>query len=423
MMGLCKENNHKHARARCKSDWLAVVQTLCITCILSFDTGAQNYVNPLRGTITTHDPCIIKNGDTYHVFYTGNLIQHVASIDRINWTFSGPTISGPGWIKTYVPNNSGTDIWAPDISYRSGKYWLYYSVSTFGSNTSAIGLSVASSLTNPQWSDQGMVINSTSSSNFNCIDPNSFYDTDGKLWLAFGSFWNGINVVQLDTATGKPASSQPTVTNIATHAGGIEAPFLFKRGKYYYLFVSWDKCCQGAGSTYNIRFGRATSITGPYFDSAATSMKSGGGTLLWSGDGRWKGPGAQNVFVDHDTTFLVCHAYDANANGAVTLIIRPLYWTTSEWPTLTVTGIVNPMTRVATKKTSVMPQGGADVTHKIVGNRSIVPDEIMKSHCLCMVYSLQGRMLYRVPVTKEIDLGKQFGNVSGVYLLRFIKEF
>jgi len=318
------------------------VRTLCIIGILNLGSLAQNYVNSLRGSITTHDPCIIKSGSIYHVFYTGGLIQHVTSIDRNNWTLSGSTISSPNWIKTYVPGNNGTDIWAPDISYRSGKYWLYYAVSTFGSNTSAIGLAVSSSLTNPQWSDQGMVINSTTSGNYNCIDPNAFYDTDGKRWLSFGSFWNGINVVQLDTVTGKPASSQAAITNVATHAAGIEASFLFKRGNYYYLFVSWDKCCQGASSTYNIRFGRATSITGPYLDSAGASMKSGGGTLLWSGDGRWKGPGAQNVFVDHDTTFLVCHAYDANANGAVTLIIRPLYWTVSQWPTLTPTGEVSP---------------------------------------------------------------------------------
>ena len=98
-----------------------------------------------------------------------------------------------------------------------------------------------------------------------------------------GSFWNGINVVQLDTVTGKPISNQAAITNVATHTNGIEASFLFKLGSYYYLFVSWDKCCQGASSTYNIRFGRATSVTGPYLDTAGVSMKSGGGTLSAGG--------------------------------------------------------------------------------------------------------------------------------------------
>lgn len=394
------------------------MRTLCIIGILSLCAGAQDYVNPLRGSFATHDPCIIKSGSAYHVFSTGSLIQHVTSADRINWTSSGPTISSPGWIKTYVPNNNGTDIWAPDISYRSGKYWLYYAVSTFGSNTSAIGLAVSSSLTNPQWSDQGVVVNSTSSSNYNCIDPNAFYDTDGKLWLSFGSFWNGINVIQLDTVTGKPASSLAAITNVATHANGIEASFLFKRGSYYYLFVSWDKCCQGASSTYNIRFGRATSITGPYLDSAGVSMKSGGGTLLWSGDGRWKGPGAQNVFVDHDTTFLVCHAYDANANGAVTLVIRPLHWTDSQWPTLTPAGAVSPTGTVA-------PNDGNTVRNRTTIRRIVIdarksgprPD-IANGLTGYVLYTINGAGLPATPGHSKLNPGVYIAVESTGALLR-----
>ena len=166
----------------------SVVRILCIVGVLSLGSPAQDYVNPLRGSITTHDPCIMKSGSVYHVFFTGNLIQHVTSTDRLNWTSSGSTITSPAWIKTSVPSNNGTDFWAPDISYRSGKYWLYYAVSTFGASTSAIALAVSSSLTNPQWSDQGVVISSTSSSKYNCIDPNAFYDSDGKLWLSLVRF-------------------------------------------------------------------------------------------------------------------------------------------------------------------------------------------------------------------------------------------
>ena len=59
---------------------------------------AQVYVNPLLGNINIHDPSgIIKEGNTYYVFYTGNLIPHKTSPDRMTWTEAGPTISSPGW--------------------------------------------------------------------------------------------------------------------------------------------------------------------------------------------------------------------------------------------------------------------------------------------------------------------------------------
>jgi arabinan endo-1,5-alpha-L-arabinosidase len=318
-----------------------ILATTFIAGIVSYNAVAQIYVNLLLGNINVHDPsAIIKEGNTYHVFYTGNLIPHKTSQDRITWTEAGSAISNPGWFKTYVPNNNGNDVWAPDISFRSGKYWLYYAVSSFGSNTSAIGLATSATLNPAQWTDQGMVIRSVSNNNYNCIDPNVFRDSDGTAWLVFGSFWSGIKLMQLDSLTGKPSTSAPALTSLAARSGGttaIEAPFIFKHGTYYYLFVSWDVCCQGVNSTYNIRFGRSTAIKGPYSDQSGAAMAAGGGTLLWSGDTRWKGPGGQSIFSDHDTVFLDCHSYDANAGGQSKLIIRPLYWTSNGWPTLTPT--------------------------------------------------------------------------------------
>ncbi len=380
--------------------------------------NAQVYVNPLLGNINVHDPSgIIKEGNTYYVFYTGNLIPHKTSPDRITWTEAGPTISSPGWFKTYVPNNNDTDVWAPDISYRGGKYWLYYAVSTFGSNTSAIGLATSPTLNPAQWKDQGMVIRSISGNNYNCIDPSAFQDSDGALWLVFGSFWSGIKLVQLDTLTGKPASSSPALTSLAARTGGttaIEAPFIIKRATYYYLFVSWDVCCQGVNSTYNIRFGRSTTVTGPYSDQSGVAMASGGGTLLWSGDTRWKGPGGQSLFTDHDTVFLDCHSYDANANGQSKLIIRPLFWTAGGWPTLSPTSAVT----LGDNRTGARNEG-LNVTFTATANRFIVPDGIRKGFKWCGVYTTQGKLLCRVPVGKSIDLKEFIGSVKGICLLRF----
>ena len=145
---------------------------------------------------------------------------------------------------------SAPDLWAPDIHFRDGKYWLYYSVSSFGSRVSAIGLATATAL-NPasgatQWENQGMVVSTNNSSNHNAIDPNVVVDADGAPWLAYGSFWTGLKMIKLDAATGKPAAGAQLLS-IASHSdGGIEAPFIIRHGQYYYQFVSWDKCCVGA---------------------------------------------------------------------------------------------------------------------------------------------------------------------------------
>ncbi len=304
-------------------------------------TSAQ-YINPLKGDIGIHDPVMIKQGSTYYVFGTGNRIAMKSSTDRINWKNRGSAFSSgaESWSKALVPGNNGSDMWAPDISFRNNKYWLYYSISSFGSNVSAIGVATNPTLdpsaSNYKWTDLGLVIKSISSNNYNCIDPNVFEDTDGTLWLAFGSFWSGIKLVQLDPSTGKPLSSNPTITSLATYTGtAIEAAFITKWENYYYLFVSWDQCCKGVNSTYKIAVGRATKVTGPYVDKNNKAMTLNGGVLLWAGDSRWKGPGHQGIFIEHDTMFVVNHAYDANDNGISKLIIRPLYWTTDGWPTYT----------------------------------------------------------------------------------------
>ena len=300
----------------------------------------QAYVNPLKGDIGVHDPCMGKDGNTYYVYGTGALITAKSSPDGITWKNGNPLLSpAPTWFAQEAPGNNGTDVWAPDISYRNGLFWLYYAVSTFGKNTSAIGLATNATLNpsagNYKWVDKGVVIKSVSGDNYNCIDPNAFTDSDSTVWLVFGSWWSGIKLAQLDPQTGKPLSATPTLISLASHSGGIEAPFIIKWKSYYYLFVAWDVCCQGVASTYKIVVGRASKLSGPYVDKTNTPMLSGGGFKLDTGDARWKGPGGASIFIERDTVLCVNHAYDANNNGAPTMMVRPLYWDANNWPTFT----------------------------------------------------------------------------------------
>jgi len=88
----------------------------------------------------------------------------------------------------------------------------------------------------PGWTDEGVVIQSTSTDNYNAIDPNMAQDREGNLWLSFGSFWSGIKLIQLDPETMKPAADA-TLRSIAAKPGNtaIEAPFIIERNGYYYF--------------------------------------------------------------------------------------------------------------------------------------------------------------------------------------------
>ena len=213
-------------------------------------------------------------------------------------------------------------MWAPHISYFHGRYYLYYSVSTFGSQRSAIGVAVNATL-NPsdakyRWEDLGMVLDSAPDRTpFNAIDPAAFEDKDGRVWLAWGSFWQGLYMTELDPATGKRKSPDSPLIHLAERKGytAIEAPYLIEHDGKYYLFVSFDQCCKGVQSTYRTMVGRADRVTGPYVDDQGKPMLEGGAMQVLAGQDRWKGPGHNSILQTAVGDFLVHHTYDARAKG------------------------------------------------------------------------------------------------------------
>ncbi|MFI6028157.1 arabinan endo-1,5-alpha-L-arabinosidase [Amycolatopsis magusensis] len=307
--------------------WFAV---LTVT-IVAAPHAAAAYPNPgvVTGDVNVHDPSVVKRpGGGYLIAHTGDGIALKSSADRTAFRNEGAAFPGGApWTTTYT--GGSRNLWAPDISYRNGRYHLYYSASTFGSNRSAIFLATSGTGASGSWTNHGLVIESGSSNDFNAIDPHLLVDDQGRWWLSFGSFWSGIKTVALDPATGKRSDS--TVRHLAGRGGGaIEAPVVFKHGSYYYLFVSFDQCCQGASSTYRVMAGRSSSPTGPFTDRNGVAMASGGGTEILAGHGDIHGPGHPAVFTDTDHDILAYHYY-AN-NGAALLGLNWLSFDSAGWP-------------------------------------------------------------------------------------------
>lgn len=301
-----------------------------------------------RGIVTRDPSDVVQCKDEYWVFYTGRGVPSYHSKDLVHWQ-RGPAVfrTPPAWVAKNVPENRHMSYWAPDVMKVGNRYLLYYSVSTIGKMTSAIGL-----VTNPtldprdpayHWTDEGIVVQThegQAGEAFNALDPSVFHDTDGSLWLTFGSYWSGIKLIQLDPKTGKRLAPDSKIYSLA-YNDSIEASYLCKHEDYYYLFVNWDACCRGTNSSYNIRIGRSKTITGPYLDKVGSDMlHSGGSEFLPAVNGPLIGPGHAGILnAKGKTWFTSDFEGDVRMNGNATLAIMPLSWNADGWPEATVNDV------------------------------------------------------------------------------------
>lgn len=169
--------------------------------------------------------------------------------------------------------------------------------------------------------------------------------------MTWGSFWDGIQLVQLDRSLhvkrgAKPVTiarrhavgdttAEPNPTSEFAGTNAIEAPFIMQHDGYYYLFVSWDYCCRGAKSNYRVAVGRSKKVAGPYLDRNGKDMRDGGGTIFLEGDKReFEAAGHCAAYSFADGDWFICHGYSMQKNGAPLLIQKKISWTADGWPTL-----------------------------------------------------------------------------------------
>lgn len=300
------------------------------------DTG--DYV-PDETDDPVHDPAMTEKEGTYYVFSTG--IERDPSdpggiyVRESSGTPGGPweaigEIPAPDWVEEYQPNH----LWAPQVFVEDGTYYLYYAASSFGSNNSAIGVSVSETPGDLEsWEDRGPVITSDSSEvDYNAIDPHVF-EAEGELWMVFGSHFSGIQLTKMEDFETASEETSLIASRPGVEHNAIEAPTIIERDGYYYLFTSWDQCCSGTDSTYKMAYGRASSVEGPYEDEEGTDLREGGGTILLESEGAQIGPGGQDIYREEDQDYLIHHYYDGDADGVIRMQVRELSWEDG-WPVL-----------------------------------------------------------------------------------------
>src|ERR671916_1253050 len=314
--------------------WFGMGFALALCLLLTSGAGlAQettgSYVNPVSKTFadTFADPAVIKAKDGYWYAYgttdplrEGEGKPHVIPISRsndlVNWEHVGDAFERPTEV-SWADSDAG--IWAPDIRYIDGKYYMYYVVTqtteTPERNDNAIGVATAPTPTGP-WTDSGAPVvgprrGAGERDDFKwTFDPSEFTDTDGTRYLYYGSYYGGIFVTKL-SEDGTRAVGDPTMVAIDNR---YEGAYVIKRNGYYYLFGSSANCCAGPTTGYSVYVGRSTSPRGPFLDREGESMTESrvGGTLVVTPNGnKWVGTGHNAVVTDlSGQDYLVYHAID-----------------------------------------------------------------------------------------------------------------
>ncbi len=320
-----------------------------------------------------HDPAIFVDKDgSYYIF--GTHMSAASSKDLRYWDMfaEGVNAENPLFSNLFEGDKRAFEfcgkfngkhyaVWAPDVSYNPvmGKYVMYFCTS--GSYVkSSICMAVADNPKGPYTFTEAILhsgfdadtIDKTNvkevlgkkddisrylkkNGNYNnlcwpnCIDPNTFRDKNGRLYLVYGSWSGGIFLLELDEATGRPIHpKEDKKNNVDPYYGrkllggghkSIEGPFIIydKEEDYYYLFVSFGWLARDGG--YQIRLFRSKKVEGPYVDMEGKTfrrvnhhdpygLKLVGNYTFPSLECGYKSPGHNSAFIDEDgKMYIVYH--------------------------------------------------------------------------------------------------------------------
>lgn len=297
---------------------------LLLSFLSLFAPSVHGYAAPgsCTGACYAHDPTVIQRASDglYFKFNTGGGMEIVTSKSLTGpWSIQGKVL--PGGTKITTAGQT-TDLWAPDVHRVGDLYHIYYTVSTFGSQNSAIGLATSPTMDPGSWTDKGAIgVASSSSKPYNAIDAN-LLRVGSSYVLSFGSFWGDIYQVAMNAAATKTAGSaayQVAYQPAGAHA--VEGSYVFEHDGYYYLTWSEGTCCgydtakPAAGAEYKIMVCRSASATGGFVDKAGKDCRTGGGSVLLASQGTTYGPGGQGVFTDAARGLVLYYHYAKTTVG------------------------------------------------------------------------------------------------------------
>jgi len=300
------------------------------------DLGNGTYLNPVLAG-DRPDPSVIKHGSDYYMVHSsfgsvpGLLVWH--SRNLVNWEPVGPALT----------QNVGI-VWAPDISFRNGRFYIYFPVLTPNGFTNMVVS--AADIKGPWTEPVDLKV-----PNF---DPGFGVDAEGKGYL----FFNGGNMVPL-SADGLSVAGEvkhvydgwpiPEHWQIETFAQ--EGPKLMRHGEYYYMVLA-EGGTAGPATSHMVIMARSKSMNGPWENSPYNPI-----VRTQSAAEKWWSRGHATLLEGPDGKqwYLVYHAYE---NGYYNLgrqtLLEPVEWTADGWVKAQGYDVSKPIP---------MPAGGEAVPH------------------------------------------------------------
>ena len=252
------------------------------------------------------DPTVIRVGDTYFAAGTSSEwappYRLYESKDLVNWTYLGSLFKDkPSWTMG--------SYWAPELFYRNGTFFVYYTARRSSDRKSFLGVATTRDI-RQGFTDHGLLIEWTNEA----IDAfvNEF---EGRLYITWKAYGldDGKNIEILGSElTDDGLKLKGEVFSLIEadaqgwEAGGAEGQCLVQHGEYIYMFYSGNTCC-GARCNYMTGVARARSMKGPWERYSGNPILHGGG--------QWKCPGHGTIVTTPDGRyFYMYHAYNTATN-------------------------------------------------------------------------------------------------------------
>ncbi|GHV32575.1 extracellular endo-alpha-(1-_5)-L-arabinanase 2 [Clostridia bacterium] len=244
---------------------------------------------------SVHDPSVYRDGDTFYVI--GSHLASAKTTDFIRWSQLSSSVSKGNRLipdpqtelKEILEYAKTQTLWASDVHHMpNGKFYMYYCACVGDSPLGAIGLAVSDNPDGP-YENRGLLIKSgtyppdggayDANVHPNAVDPQAFFDKDGKFWMVYGSYSGGIFILEMNPETGGIADTEANRANfgygkklLGGNHSRIEGPYILYSPEtdYYYMFLSFGGLDKTGG--YNIRVCRSRNPDGPYEDAAGNEM-------------------------------------------------------------------------------------------------------------------------------------------------------
>ncbi|KAI8949082.1 glycoside hydrolase family 43 protein [Xylaria longipes] len=303
---------------------VGLLTTIVAVASASVNASNSSYYNPVLPGWHSDPSCTQVDGIFYCVtstFISFPGLPIYASKDLMNWKLISHAWNRESQLPGVSGNTTGQQqgMYAATIRHRDGLFYVICEYLGVGSSNLGVVFKSTDPFDEPAWSDPVTF-------NTNFIDPDLFWDDDGKAYVATHS----IMLQEIDLETGE--LSQPPIS-LWNGTGGVwpEGPHLYKKDGYYYLMIAEG----GTETNHSITIARSQSLKGPYEAYENNPILTNRGTNEY-----FQTVGHGDLFQDTKGNWWgVCLATRSGPEWEVypmgrETVLFPVTWDEGEWPVL-----------------------------------------------------------------------------------------